>query len=78
MTCSACFSKQAMTDDDEGPGGSSPGPSSLLLPLHHKPGKPRRFQLFQHPVGVGADGEGPHLDPVQGIALGGLGGLGGT
>lgn len=50
----------------------------LLLPFHHEPGKPRRFQLFQHPVGVGADGEGSHLDPVQhlfGVGLGFFGRL---
>ena len=45
--------------------------------LHNKPGEPGLFQAVQHLLGVGADGEGPHLDPVQGIALGGLGGLGG-
>ena len=59
------------------PRGSPPGALLLLLPLHHKPGKPRRFQLLQHPVGVGAVGEGSHLDPIQGIALSRLGGLGG-
>ena len=44
--------------------------------LHNKPGEPGLFQAVQHRLGVGADGEGPHLDPVQGIALGRLGGLG--
>ena len=49
----------------------------LLLPLHDEPTKPGLFQAVQHLLGVGADGEGSHLDPVQGIALGRLGGLGG-
>ena len=30
----------------------------LLLPPRHKPREPRRFQILQHFVGVGAVGEG--------------------